>query len=298
MNRNPAFLFLMLFSCVWAGTISLHSSLTLNSGTLTLGDCISETSLSPSEQQKLQPLLTSVLTVTSQKNANVKYPSSKIRQILDQGGLSAVKLNSGKHILIKRSGGYTLQPSEITKRARAFLAEQYSFDSNSTVELQTRLIAQPLTEKPVEWVFEPGNITGNSQLTLRLNVIGSSGKNLKSLNLLFRVTQVKPVFVARRTLERGEMITSDCLEQRSVDIFSLSSQAVTDESELIGKITRSRVQQGSVFSSVNLDRPLGAKRGELVVIVAENKTLRITATGKMLQNGYIGDTVLVENVGS
>lgn len=99
--------------------------------------------------------------------------------------------------------------------------------------------------------------------------------------------------VAARDIERGTLITSEMLSQRGGNLSDLSSQALTNESEIVGKVAQRTIRAGSSFLTNSLQAPLLVERGQRVTVIVQGTSFRVSREGEALENGALGDRIRV-----
>lgn len=109
---------------------------------------------------------------------------------------------------------------------------------------------------------------------------------------------LSPVVITRRPLVRNEIISADdiCLEKK--DLAKVPPGAITDITEVIGQRVRRTLGVGAVLRDALVDKPPVVKRGDVVTLLIETRRLKITALGRVDQQGARGDTVRVVNLDS
>ena len=106
------------------------------------------------------------------------------------------------------------------------------------------------------------------------------------------------VVVAAKPLQKHKTITEDVIELRQMDLAHLPANVITDPMAVLGKRARSTISAKTVLRTDLIELPPLVKRGDIVVIVAESKGLRITALGKAKRKGSLGERIPVENFDS
>lgn len=102
----------------------------------------------------------------------------------------------------------------------------------------------------------------------------------------------------RRTVARGEVITaSDVVIERIARNRMPSDTAVTTN-ETIGLAARRALTEGVFLRSSDLERPRVIARGDNVTIVFESDVLIVTAKGRAMDAGAVGDAIDVQNTTS
>lgn len=103
------------------------------------------------------------------------------------------------------------------------------------------------------------------------------------------------VLVAVRALPRGHTL-ADADVRTEKRLLERNSQAVlTSGSPVAGLMTRRPVSAGTVLSLPLFAAAAAVKKGEVVRLASGTGPIRITTTGKVLEDGRIGDQIAVEN---
>ena len=85
---------------------------------------------------------------------------------------------------------------------------------------------------------------------------------------------------------------------KKMNAVHLPSNTVTDFKEVIGKRARRNIGSQTVIRTDLIEYPPLVRRGDMVMIVAETKGLKITAIGEVRNSGRRGEKVRVVNVDS
>jgi flagella basal body P-ring formation protein FlgA len=113
-----------------------------------------------------------------------------------------------------------------------------------------------------------------------------------------RLRQQIEVPVLNRRLQAGEVITPSDLQWVSVGDRGLPGNAVYDPRELIGRTPRRSLPAGAPVIAADLKRPTVVARGALVTLILSTPSMRLTARGRALDEGAMGDTIRVANAQS
>jgi flagella basal body P-ring formation protein FlgA len=107
-----------------------------------------------------------------------------------------------------------------------------------------------------------------------------------------------PVVIARNPMARNQMITTDdvCLEKR--DLAKVPPGAMTSVDAVIGQRLRRTLGVGAVLRKAVIEKPPVVNRGDVVKLLVETATLKITALGRVDEQGGVGDTIRVTNLDS
>jgi flagella basal body P-ring formation protein FlgA len=86
------------------------------------------------------------------------------------------------------------------------------------------------------------------------------------------------------------------LEKR--DLAKIPPGAITDIHAVVGKRVKRTLNAGTILRRSMVDNPPIVKRGDVVKLVIETETLKITTLGRVDERGGMGDTVRVTNLDS
>jgi flagella basal body P-ring formation protein FlgA len=146
-------------------------------------------------------------------------------------------------------------------------------------------------------VFPPRNSTylGKIPLSIRFSVDGHLRKKVWAT---VTIEMFVDVVVAKEPLGKHKRIEEDDIVLKKLDLAHLPSNVITDPQAVLGKRTSRSIHPQTVLRTDLIELPPVVKRGDIVVIVAESKGLRITALGKAKRRGGRGERIPVENFDS
>ena len=136
---------------------------------------------------------------------------------------------------------------------------------------------------------------GKIPLAVQFNVDGQFQKKVWTSAT---IEMFVDVVVTAKPLRKHMTITEDVIESRQMDLAHLPANVITDPQAVLGKRTRSTISTKTVLRTDLIELPPLIKRGDIVMIVAESKGLRITALGKAKRKGRLGERIPVENFDS
>jgi len=105
-----------------------------------------------------------------------------------------------------------------------------------------------------------------------------------------------PVICAARNLKKGEIINADDLYTARKNISRLSTDILCDVDGAVGRIAKHSIRQGTWLKDWMVERRPTLARGDVVTILAESGDLRVTVPGRVLEKGYKGSLIRVQNV--
>ena len=83
-----------------------------------------------------------------------------------------------------------------------------------------------------------------------------------------------------------------------MDLAKLPSGVITDPEAVLGKRTKRAIGAKTALRADLIEFPPLVKRGDIVVIIAESKGLKITALGQVKKKGRLGESIPVMNYDS
>lgn len=118
------------------------------------------------------------------------------------------------------------------------------------------------------------------------------------IGLRGQATVTVPALVPVRRLSPGEIITEADLALSDVPLASLPENALRSSSDLIGKEVQRTLSAGRPVLATAVREPRAIKRGDQVVIGYAHAGIALTAKGKALQDGILGQEIRVVNLSS
>lgn len=106
------------------------------------------------------------------------------------------------------------------------------------------------------------------------------------------------VVITRKPLGRHKPITEDDITVLKMDLAKVPSDVITDPEAVLGKRTRRAIGSETVMRANLVEFPPLVRRGDVVLIVAENQGFKITAMGQVKKKGALGDRIPVMNFDS
>jgi flagella basal body P-ring formation protein FlgA len=111
-------------------------------------------------------------------------------------------------------------------------------------------------------------------------------------------TSAVRIVVPARDIARGEVIADSDLTFGTVPGSALMSGTLTSMAAVAGMETRRVLRAGEVLSAADLRRPIVVNKGQTVTMTFEAPGVDLTAMGRAMSEGGIGDTVTIQNPAS
>ena len=140
---------------------------------------------------------------------------------------------------------------------------------------------------------EQRKLEGQLNLTALIYV---DGVETKKVRLTGWVDVFDSVVCVSRNMKRGEILQEDDLYVSRKNISYLPSNILTGKEKAIGLALKHQIKEDTPLKEWMLERPPIVERGDMVMILAESGGLRVTVPGKILEKGYRGQLVQVQNI--
>jgi flagellar basal body P-ring formation protein FlgA len=139
------------------------------------------------------------------------------------------------------------------------------------------------------------DLIGNVSLTIDFRV---DDKLVKKVPVSGKVSINMETIKAARRIERGRVISADDITLVNENSFHFRKDSIINKEDVIGKRALHTIQADQTFLASMIENPPLVKKGDKVIIKAENSEFKITAPGEALQDGQTGDQVEVLNLQS
>ena len=127
-------------------------------------------------------------------------------------------------------------------------------------------------------------------------IVAPSAENpLKRITVSGRIERQIAVPVLRNSLKNGDIIGASDIDWIDLPQDKITNATVTAEKDLIDMTPKRTVSAGKPVLLNDLVPPQMVTRGDAVTLIVEVGAMVLTAKGKALQGGAIGDTVRVAN---
>ena len=104
--------------------------------------------------------------------------------------------------------------------------------------------------------------------------------------------------VLTRRMKRNDIIRERDIAWKTVRAKYVNDRVIRDAEDLIGLSPRRPIGADRIIRIGDVQPPVLVARGKRVTIVLKTATMQLTATGKALQSGAMGDVVRVKNTNS
>jgi flagella basal body P-ring formation protein FlgA len=150
----------------------------------------------------------------------------------------------------------------------------------------------------LKWEIEErlnNNYIGNISVTINFQV---NGKLERKVRVSGRVSVSRDVVRTLKKIRSGETISAGDLSLVTVRCLKFKQNVITDIKDAVGKRAVRTIQANKKVLMGMIEDPPMVEKGDRVIIKAENSEIRITVTGKVLEDGRPGDLIRVVNINS
>jgi flagella basal body P-ring formation protein FlgA len=145
------------------------------------------------------------------------------------------------------------------------------------------------------WISEPLRKGG----WVRANLLFyGNGKEIKRMTVSAQVDLYQKVLVAARYLKRHQEIQAEDFRVMPINLQQLPPDAVTDPQEVLGKRLIVNLNGREPIRGSLLEVPPLVKKGDVVNVILERDSLRISCLAEIKETGRKGDRVKLVNLGS
>jgi flagellar basal body P-ring formation protein FlgA len=130
------------------------------------------------------------------------------------------------------------------------------------------------------------------------DIIAGSQDQPTSVSVSGRVFVQREIPVLSRRMEAGAILAQSDLSFTTAEVDRIPADAILSASDLIGREVAADVAEGMPLRARDVRPPRLILRGSLVTMRIETPTMLVTAQGRALQEGAMGDTVRVLNTRS
>jgi len=201
-----------------------------------------------------------------------------------------------KRVFVKRAG-QVLDPSRVETALEQFLSGFFPNGGVTLTAFSVRGI-EPYPRGDLSLVFDKRYTpSDNGRLSVHAEV-WVDGVKKDRLTVTGRLSQIKPVVVAAKRLERGHTITPADVTLRDMDVFGLQPGVMTSVTQVSGMVMTRTIDKGGCVTRGEFRQAPAIEKGSVIKLVAQKNRLSIVTLGISKEDGYPGQPVMVRNLTS
>ncbi len=189
-----------------------------------------------------------------------------------------------------------------------------SFESHGDIHLAvTQFLESKLRHQEQDYKIELKSLDHRLQLakcSLPLELVqpaGSRDMGLTSIGvkcnrpkpwLIYISAHIKlfhSVAILTTTKDRGSILTKKDVRLKRVELSRAKRRYFTNIEDVIGKIAKRTVFAGDILTMDQLTQPKAVRRGEQIIILANNHGMNIRMSGSAMTDGSRGQRISVRN---
>lgn len=125
-----------------------------------------------------------------------------------------------------------------------------------------------------------------------------NGSVIKRLGIDLKVEMFAEMVVAKSRISRGTAITADMLDVQRRVVESPLEDLCTQIAQVTGQVAERSILPGRAVLQSGLARAADIKAGDVVTIIAETDSIRLSSRGIAKKDGTIGEMIPVVNLRS
>lgn len=277
-------------------SVHLPREMTVKDNTVTLGQ-VSVISGDDKLTEKARQIPLGKITLAGQ---HLTIDRNTILSRLAANGISNsnIRITGAKSVVVKRAE-QTVTDDMLAKKAEEFLKSTSSAQPTTTFELARlpREVTVPGTPKSVILTARPGKVNTSTYRSALVDVI-ADGKVIQSREVSFRLKHTVRQIVAKVDLPAGVPLTADNIK---VETITSDRPEPKGWNAPYGLVTKRKIKAGQTIIDGMAASPkpqILIKRNQTVVIRIQTAGLLITAMGKSLSEGSVGQFIRVKNTDS
>lgn len=141
----------------------------------------------------------------------------------------------------------------------------------------------------------PTSWEGAGDLSLAL-IVRVDDRVVKNIPVRVETEVFAEMVITTRPMEAGEILGDADVAIERREMAPGVGKVCRNRSDVIGKKLRVRLRGSAPVRLDQLEKVQVVKSGQLVTILAENETVRASATGKSRSSAAAGETITVQNV--
>lgn len=131
---------------------------------------------------------------------------------------------------------------------------------------------------------------------VRLNAIVSvNGIEQNNVRLCSWVDVFESVLCTSRDLKRKDVIKKDDVYFARKNISHMPPDTISELNKVVGLMIKHNSKADTCLKEWMLEKAPIVERGDMVTIMAESDDLKVTVSGRVMEKGYLGELVRVQN---
>lgn len=280
-----------------AGRISVRAQAEVTSSKVLVGDIATVSGVPDAERDRIASLN---FGNAPSPNNDVRYNAAQVKGRLYNAGIAVenYELDIPEQVTIHRKATI-VRGSDLIAAGTEFLKKNLTWRPENLVILAKSVpedIVLPYGDMKMEFEMDNRKLRYGVQ-SFRVKIF-LNGDMKRVLTLSNYLTVMAEVVVAARDIAAGHVLVDEDLEYRKMDLTSLKPGAYDSKEALIGRQIVRPLRRGDVPTHSTISDIPDIASGAEVTIIIRGKGFDISARGKTLEKGYVGETIRVLNKSS
>lgn len=201
---------------------------------------------------------------------------------------------SADHITVHRAATI-ISSNTVEKQMKDYLSSHVSAEEFS-IQFTSGSPEMILPPNMAE-TFEVTDFSYNPETRwFEANLVAPSRKNVHTQRMVSgKIDPLAQIPTLKHTLRNGDTISRRDIKMISMPARNVNHDTFMRVDALIGKTPRRIITAGTPIKEMDVQEPRVVKRGETVTMIYNHKGLRLTSTGRAMENGARGDLIRVVN---
>lgn len=239
--------------------------------------------ISPSKDQNLTP--------APAPGSSVTIDMKTIIKLAQIHGISWTPTSTMDHITIKRAGIIISEQDQETAILNA-ITPQIQGKFNLVLSTSLTPISLPVSSSTVLTV---GDIKLDPRTDVFQTTIAPVSQPQKIQPISGRIERIMDVPTVKSTLTRGTVISTNDLSSIEMKSTDIRGDIVINPDQIVGRSARQNLNPGRLIRISDTEIPVSVKRGQKINLVYKTGQLELTALGRAMEDGRVGDHIRVTN---
>lgn len=277
--------------------ILIKEKATVTDDTITLGDIAT---FSPVQDERVSELRARKVAAAPAPGRDIDLNSRFLiyRLASLMGGDQQVRVKVPQNLLVHRDG-QVISEKKMTDIFKEYVFSHSPWDRKEMELERVRVPGRAIVPCGyLSWEVQGkagGDFVGDISLMISFSV---DGRLYKKVPVSGRILVNRRVIKTARKIRKGEVIgTRDLVELTEKSIQAGGAEELRLE-QVVGKRASRTLQMGQEIKREMVEIPPAVRKGDQVIIKAENSSVAVSALGKVMEDGRSGEQIRVINISS
>jgi len=123
----------------------------------------------------------------------------------------------------------------------------------------------------------------------------NEGQEIETGQIRVKIAYFENVLIATDRIGRHQLINNENCMAKRMEITSLTARPLTSENSLADLRSKRDIRKGQILSSGSTEKIPTILSGQGVSILYKSTILEISAKGKAMESGYVGEKIRIKN---